>query len=103
MPVDALADLADGYYLTVSNFTDGWTVGLIFADGAREQDLDDAESRERDVGRSTLWLADEDLFLLATGRGELADNQGNRYLITVQDVDQLEELLDERRACDDED
>jgi hypothetical protein len=103
MPVDALADLCEGDLQVIAHLEEGWGLGLIFVEAAREKDLDDAQWIE-DTGTPVLWLHEDQLRRLASGQPAELFCQGERYLIAVEDVEDLEALLQERREmADDED
>lgn len=96
LPVDAFADLAEGYFHLITNFDHGWSLGLIFADGARRAD-EDLAIRNEQAGVPILWLNDDELYALVIGPATLPC-RGERYLITVENVEDLDELLAERQA-----
>lgn len=103
LPVDLLADLFDGYLCLFTNFEEGWSVGLIYDEGAREEDANLALRTERS-GVPIIWLDDIELQILAGPQpADLRGHSGVRYLITVEDVEDLVDLLDERQAARDED
>lgn len=94
MPADALADLYRGHLQIQVGLDHHWSLGLIFADGALEPDALLAEKMQT-AGVGILWLHEEHLHQLATGEPTELTCTGQRYLITVEDVEQLDELLED--------
>jgi len=91
MSAPELADLYRGYLQAIAHLGQGWAVGLIWGDGARERDAAFAEWMQRTS--DVLWLAEEQLHEMATGRPVAIQGRRACYLVVVDDVEQLEELL----------
>lgn len=101
LPAFAFADLIEGYLHLITNFDEGWSVGLIRTpDAALAHDNALAESMALQ-GLPLLRLSTGPMVGLSNGRYTSdVDDQGARYVIVVQDVEQLDELLEERAHAD---
>jgi hypothetical protein len=92
LPSDAIDDLDEGYLHVLTNFDEGWSVGLLSDTHGNAEDYALA-SMLRDRGVPVLLLWDVHLVSLTRGRFiELRDPAGNRYLIKAFDVDSVEQL-----------
>jgi len=92
LPSDAIDDLGEGYLHVLTNFDEGWSVGLLSdAHGNAEDYALASMLRARGVPVLLLW----DVHLVSLTRGrfiELKDPAGDRYLIKAFDVDSVEQL-----------
>ncbi len=94
LPADALADLYRGYLHVVTNPAEGWGLGLIYEAGALEED-EALAAATQSRGVPVYGLLEHELHDLATGLPVELRLPGERYLIVVTDVEQLDELLDD--------
>lgn len=93
MPADALADLCRGYLHVVTNRSERWSLGLIYEAGARE--VDEALAADMQIrGVPVYGLLGRELHDLATGLPVELLLPGERYLIVVTGVEQLDDLLE---------
>lgn len=97
LPQEAVDDLRDGLLHVLTNFDEGWSVGLISDVHGNHEDYALASVlRARGVPVLLLW----DVHLDSLGRSrfiELADPAGNRYLIRGFDVETVEQLDEDDR------
>jgi hypothetical protein len=95
LPAEAGADLFRGYLHVISNLAEGWSIGLIFDEGAREEDAQQAEQLQTRYGCPVFWLAEEEMLTLGMGARIELRARGRRHLLVVDDVEELEKLLRE--------